>query len=82
MFQLGDAALDLVDLLLDDALLPLEGEGDLLKLAVPNDDRIVIPSGDAGAKLLAVGGLKVLLGRYQQFGAGVEVQKLLRPLEG
>ena len=34
MFQLGNAALDLVDLLLDDALLPLKGKGDFLKLTV------------------------------------------------
>ena len=65
MFQLGNAALDLVDLFLDDALLPLKGKRNFLKLAVPDDDRIVIPSGDAGAELLSVGGFKILFGRHQ-----------------
>ena len=51
MFQLSNAALDLVDLLLDDALLPLERNGDLLKLRMPDDDGIVISGGNAGAEI-------------------------------
>ena len=82
MFQLSNAALDLVNLLLDNALLPLKGKRYLLELRVPNDDRVVISGGDAGAEFLAVGLLEVLFGRYQQLCAGVEVQEFLCPLEG
>ena len=57
-------------------LLPLCGEGDFLKLAVAQDDAIVVPCGDAGAKFLAALLFKVLLGGHQDISAGVQVQKV------
>ena len=47
-----------------------------------DDDGIVVAGGYTGAELLPVGGFKILLVGHQQFGAGIEMQKLLRPLEG
>ena len=75
-----DALGDLVDLLLDDALLALGGNRDVLKLAVTDDDRVVIARGDARAELLAVRLFKVLLGRHEDVRAGIQSQELGCPL--
>jgi len=40
---------------------------------MPDDDRIVLPGGDPGAERLAVGRLKVPLGRRQNVGSGIEL---------
>ena len=79
-FQFVDGGKGLVDLLLNNALLPLKGQWNALKLTVPNDDSIIIAGGDAGAEFFAVGGFKVLAPCHQQFGVGVEVQELRSPL--
>ncbi len=50
----------LVHLLLHKAALSVNGHRYLLKLAVPDDDRVVVAGGDASAELLAVTGFKVL----------------------
>ena len=67
-------------MLLNDALLPLKGQWNALKLTMPNDDSIIIAGGDAGAEFFAVGGFKVLAPCHQKFGVRVEVQKLACPL--
>jgi len=79
-FQLIDGGKRFINLLLNDALLPLKGQRNALKLAVPDDDGIVVAGGDAGTEFLAVGSLKVLAPCHQQLGIGVEVQKLACPL--
>ena len=45
-----------------------------------DDNGVIVAGGDAGAKLLSVMGLKVLFGRDQDFGGGIEPQKLRSPL--
>ena len=79
-FQLIDGGKRFINLLLNDTLLPLKGQRDALKLAMPDDDGIVVPGGDTGAEFFAVGSLKVLAPCYQQLGIGVEVQELACPL--
>ena len=79
-FQLIDGGKRFINLLLNDTFLPLKGQRDALKLAMPDDDGIVVPGGDAGTEFFAVGSLKVLAPCYQQLGIGVEVQELACPL--
>jgi len=79
-FQLVDGGKRFINLLLNDTLLPLKGQRNALKLAVPDDDGIVVPGGDAGAEFFTIGGFKVLAPCHQQLGIGVEVQKLACPL--
>lgn len=50
-FQLIDGGKRFINLLLNDTFLPLKGQRDALKLAMPDDDGIVVPGGDAGAEL-------------------------------
>ena len=59
-FQLIDGGKRFINLLLNDTFLPLKGQRDALKLAMPDDDGIVVPGGDAGTEFFAVGSLKVL----------------------
>ena len=66
--------------MLQDGTLAFQGHGDLFKLAVPNDDRIVVAGGNAPAELLAVLGLKVLLGGDKNIGGGIELEVFARPL--
>ena len=49
-FQLIDGGKRFINLLLNNTLLPLKGQRNALKLAVPNDDSIVVAGGDAGAE--------------------------------
>ena len=79
-FQFVDGGKDLVDLLLNDALLPLKGQRNALKLRMANDDGIIVPGGDAGTEFFAIGSFKVLASCHQKFGVWVEVQKLRCPL--
>ena len=79
-FQLVDGGKRFINLLLNDTLLPLKGQRNALKLAVPNDDGIVVAGGDAGAEFFAVGGFKILAPCHQQLGIRVEIQKLRCPL--
>ena len=75
-----DGLYDLVDLVLNDGLLTLRGEGNLLKLAVPDDNSVIVAGGDPGAELPAAFGLKVLFGGYQHLRAGIKAQKIAAPL--
>ena len=54
-FQLIDGGKRFIDLLLNDALLPFKGQWDALKLRMADDDSIIVPGGDAGAELFAIG---------------------------
>ena len=60
VLHLRDGSLNLVDLLLDDLLLPLKGEGNLLELRMTDDDRIIVAGGDTGTELLPIGSFKIL----------------------
>ena len=66
--------------LLQEPLLPFSGNGDALKLAVADDNGVIVAGGNAGAELLAVACLKVLFGSHKDIGGGVEPQELRRPL--
>ena len=79
-FQLIDGGKRFINLLLNDALLPLKGQRNTLKLAMTDNDGIVVAGGDAGAELFAIGSFKVLAPCYQKFCVRVEVQKLACPL--
>ena len=79
---LVDTLGDFVDLLLNVASLPLQADGNLLKLRVTNDDGVVVSGGDSGAELLAFGRLKVPPGGDQNVGGGVETKKLRGRLLG
>ena len=79
-FQLIDGGKRFINLLLNDTLLPLKGQRNTLKLAMPDDDGVVVAGGDAGAEFFAVGSFKVLAPCHQEFGVRIEVQKLRCPL--
>ncbi len=76
----GNAHHNFVDLLLQNGPLALYAHGDLLKLAVPDNDRIVVASGDPTTEFLAVFGLKILAGRNEDVRCRIELQKLGGPL--
>ena len=79
-FQFRDAVQDLTPLLFQEIPLALHTHRDFLKLAVSDDDGIIVAGGDPAAEPLAVLGFKVLPGRHQNIGRGVELQILRRPL--
>ena len=79
-FQLPQSFLYLKDLLRQKPLLPLHGDGYLLKLRVADDNGVVFAGGDAGAELLAVLRLEVLFRSHEDVGGGVQPQELARPL--
>ena len=67
-FSFPDTVQDAIDLPPQNSFLPLLGHGDLFKLAVTNDNGIIITGGDSAAELLSVLGFKVLLGGNQNIG--------------
>ena len=79
-FGLRDGKNHVGNLILQQPPLTVRADGDFLKLAVADDDRVVVAGGDAGAEFLAVFGFKVLLAGHQQIGRGVQRQKLAGPL--
>ena len=75
-----NAVLDLPYLLLQEPFLPLSGHGDALKLAVADNNGVIVAGGDPRAELLAVSCLKVLFGGHKDICGGVEPQELRGPL--
>ena len=63
LLRLGllDSSQDFLNLALQNGLLALHTHGDFLKLRVPDNDSVIVPGGNAAAKLLAVLGFKVFL---------------------
>ena len=61
LLRLGllDPFQDFLDLALQNGLLALHTHGDFLKLRMSDDDGVIVPGGNAAAKLLAVLGFKV-----------------------
>ena len=72
-FQLPNAVQNFLLLLFQYEFLPFLGHGDLFKLAVADDDGIVVAGGDPGAEPFSVFGLKILFGGNQNIGGGVEL---------
>ena len=62
--------------------MPLLGHGDLFKLAVADDDGIVVTGSDSGTKPFPVFGFKILFGGNQNIGGGVQLQVFCGPLLG
>ncbi len=81
-FYLGNTLGDIPNLFLKQSLLPLLADGDTFKLAVPNDDGIIIAGGNSGTELLSVMGFKVLFGSDKDIGRGLQPQERRRPLLG
>ena len=63
---------DFLNLLVKELFLPLRTDGDTLKLAVADDNGVIVAGGDTGAEFLAVVGFKVLLGSDKDVGRRVE----------
>ena len=61
-------------------LLPLLRDGNPLKLAVPDNYRVIIARRNARAELLPIGALKVLFRSNQNAGRGIEADELGCPL--
>ena len=80
--RLSDAQDDLIHLLLQNSPLPLDTDGYLLELTVPDDDGIVVAGSDAPAELLAIFCLKILFRGHQHIGGRIELQELAGPLLG
>ena len=69
-FQLVNGGKGLVNLLLNDALLPLKGQRNAFKLRMPDDDSIVVAGSDAGAEFFAVAVSKSLRRATRSFALG------------
>ena len=82
LFGLCNGVLNLVHLLSNQAFLTLFGQRDFFKLAVADDNGVVVAGGNAGAELLSVSWFKILLAGDKQFGVRVQAEKLAGPLLG
>ena len=70
-FQFLDAFHDLSNLVLKQLLLTLMRDRDFLKLAVPDDHRIIIAGRNSRTEFLSVASLKIFFRRDQNVGGGV-----------
>ena len=73
LFGLCNGILNLVHLLLNQAFLTFFRQRDFFKLAVSDDDSIVVTSGNAGAEFLSVRRFKILLAGDEELGIGIQV---------
>ena len=69
---IGQSQRNIVNLTLDNSLLPFRGERHTLKLRMTDHDGIVIAGCNAGAELLTIAGFKVLFRCHQYIGIGIE----------
>ena len=76
----GNTHHDFVDLLFQNGPLALYTHGDLLKLAMPDDNGIVVAGSDPSTEFLAVLGFKILTGSDKDVRCRIELQKLSGPL--
>ena len=81
-FCLLDTVHDVINLTVQDNFLTLSGHGDLFKLAVSDDDSIVISRSNTGTELLTVASFKVLFRCYKDIGRRIELEPLRCPLLG
>ena len=77
---IGQSQRNIVDLPLDNSLLPFRGKRHSLKLRVSDYNGVVIAGCDTGAELLSIAGFKVLFRCHQYIGIGIEPQKVCTPL--
>ena len=77
---IGQSQRNIVDLTLDNSLLPFRGERHTLKLRMTDHDGIVIAGCDPGAELLTIAGFKILFRCHQHIGIGIETQEICAPL--
>ncbi len=80
IFERGDGILDIIDLPPDGRHLTLAGQGDALKLAVADDNCVVVTGRDAGAELFPVGRLKVFLRCDKDICPRIEAKEITSPL--
>ena len=76
----GNSHHNFVDLLFQNGPLALYTHGDLLKLAMPDNNGIVVAGGDPTTEFLAVFGFKILAGGNEDICRRIELQKLSGPL--
>lgn len=81
-FKLFQPLLDLPNLFLKQPLLSFLRNGDTLKLAVTDDDGIVVAGGNATTELFTVLWLEIFLGCGEDIGGGIQTQKFRGPLLG
>ena len=79
-FGFGNAHHNFVDLLFQNGPLALYAHGDLLKLAMADNNGIVVAGGDPTTEFLAVFGFKILTGGNEDICRRIELQKLSGPL--
>ena len=79
-FKLGQTVHDVLLLPLQNVPLALHTHGDFLKLAVADDDGVVVAGGNAPTEPLTVLSLEVLPCGHQDVGGGIELKELRGPL--
>jgi len=79
-FQLRNRTLNLINLLSKLPFLSFSRKRDFFKLAVTDDNRIIVTRCDTSAELLAVCCFKILLGGNKKLCTRIEVQELICPL--
>ena len=77
---IGQSQRNVVDLTLDNSLLPFWRKRHSFKLRVSDHDSIVIAGCNAGAELLSIAGFKILLRCHQHIRIGIEPQEICTPL--
>ena len=82
LLHLRDAGQDLLPLLFQVIHLPPEGQWDLLQLAVPDNNSVILSGSDPSTKPFPVLGFKVLCGRHKDIRRRIELQILRGPLLG
>ena len=80
-FHLSNGVFDFINLGSQNPLLPFCGHRNFLKLGMPDDNCIVIASGNSCAELLSAGSFKVLFACYQKFCTRIQAQELVCPLK-
>ena len=76
----SDRVFQFLNLLLDEAVEQLVGDGQKLERAVRDDHRVIVAGGDARHRLLAVAGREMLLAGDEELGLRIELQELRAPL--
>src|SRR5699024_10764906 len=82
MFEFCNRSLNLINLFPQLALLAFRRKRDFFKLTVTDNDCIIVTGGNSRTEFLAVCRFKILFGCYQKFGTGIQMKKLIRPLQG
>ena len=81
-FQFLKTFFDFHDLLLQKPLLPFLRYGDSFKLAVPDDNGVVVAGCNPAAELFSISRFKVLFGCSEDIGGRIQTEKFTCPLFG